>query len=100
MKDKLDITLRIGKVSLSLTVKPEEEGVLRGVTKEVNRAFESFKERFPGSPDDEIMAKVTLLFARGFLNLSAQAEKTEELLDNFEQQLDSLLLGEDTATRL
>ncbi|MCM1292401.1 MAG: cell division protein ZapA [Bacteroides sp.] len=92
MKDKLDITLRIGSSRLSLTIKPEEEAVLREVAKEVNHAYESFKQRFPGSPDSEIMAKVTLLFARGFLNLSAQAQRAEQFLGDFEAELDQMLI--------
>lgn len=91
MKDKLDITLRIGNVMLNLTIRPDEEAMLRGVAKEVNRAYESLQERFSGSPEDETMAKVTLLFAKGYLNLSAQVHQTEELLGNFENQLDLLL---------
>lgn len=91
MKDKLDITLRIGGVKLSLTIKPEEEAVLRKVAKEVNHACESLHQRFPGSPDDEIMAKVTVLFARGYLTLSEQSHRAENLLADFDRQLDSIL---------
>lgn len=91
MKDKLDITLRIGGVRLSLTIKPEEEAVLRKVAKEVNHACESFRLRFPGSSDDEIMAKVTVLFARGYLTLSEQTKQTENLLADFDRSLDSIL---------
>lgn len=101
MKDKLDITLRIGSVKLSLTIKPEEEAVLREVAKEVNHACESFRQRFPGSPENEIMAKVTVLFARGFLTLSAQARQAEEMLAVFENDLDRLLaegMADTTAT--
>lgn len=91
MKDKLDITLRIGNVRLSLTIKPEEEALLREVAREVNHAYESYQQRFAGSSADEIMAKVTLLFAKGYLNLSAQTKRTQQILDSFENQLDRML---------
>lgn len=91
MKDKLDITLRIGNVRLSLTVRPEEELLLREAAKEINHAYESYLRRFAGSETDEIMAKVTLLFAKGYLNLSSYAKQTEALLDGFETEIDRLL---------
>lgn len=96
MKDKLDITLRLGDVTLSLTIKPEEEALLRNAAKEVNHAYESYQKRFSGSKADEIMAKVTLLFAKGYLNLSAQAQSADALLDSFEADLDKLLDGVET----
>ncbi len=91
MKDKLDITLRIGTVKLSLNINRDEEAVLREVAKEVNHAFDSFHERFPSSDDAENMAKVTLLFARGYLNLVNESKQTRQLLDDFESRLDTLL---------
>ena len=91
MKDKLDITLRIGTVRLSLNINRDEEAVLREVAKEVNHAFDSFRERFPKSDDSENMAKVTLLFARGYLNLVNESKQTRQLLGDFENRLDTLL---------
>lgn len=91
MKDKLDITLRIGSVKLSLTIKPEEEAVLREVAREVNHACDSLRARFPGSPENEIMAKATVLFARGFLTQSEQARSAETMLGEFESDLDRFL---------
>lgn len=92
LRDKLDITLRIGDVTLSLTISPEEEAMLRQVAKEVNHAYSAYESRFQGSPANEILAKVTLLFAKGYLNLSAQAKRTEAILGDFEHQLDEILL--------
>ena len=91
MKDKLDINLRIGTVRLSLNINRDEEAALREVAKEVNHAFESFKQRFPASDDLENMAKATLLFARGYLNLVNETKRTEQVISDFEQKVDSLL---------
>lgn len=91
MKDKLDITLRIGTVRLSLNIKRDEEEALREVAKEVNHAFESFAKRFPASNDSENLAKVTLLFARGYLKLINESKRTQQLLGDFESRLDTLL---------
>lgn len=94
MKDKLDITLRIADSKLALTIVPEEEPLLRAVAKEVNHAYEAYRRRFTDNTPQEILAKVTLLFAKGYLNLAEQARQTDELLGRFEADLDKILIGE------
>ena len=94
MKDKLDITLRIADSKLALTIVPEEEPLLRAVAKEVNHAYEAYRIRFTDNTPQEILAKVTLLFAKGYLNLAEQARQTDELLGRFEADLDKILIGE------
>lgn len=91
MKDKLDITLRVANVKLSLTIKPEEEELLREVAKEVNHAYESYQQRFSGTTAEETLAKVTLLFAKGYINLMSQTKQLESTLNGFEAHLDKLL---------
>ncbi|MBO4955460.1 MAG: cell division protein ZapA [Muribaculaceae bacterium] len=91
MRDKLDINLRIGETKLSLTINPADEEFLRDVTKEVNKVYKTYKSRFAGSTPEEVLAKVTLLFARGYLSMSAQAKEVENALDTFDTQLDALL---------
>lgn len=91
MKDKLDIRLRIGSTSLSLNIFPEEEAMLREAAKEVNHAYDNYRKRFASSPSDEILAKVTLLFAKGYLSLSARAKELDTMLGDFENRLDRLL---------
>lgn len=94
MKDKLDITLHIADSKLALTIVPEEEPLLRAVAKEVNHAYEAYRRRFTDNTPQEILAKVTLLFAKGYLNLAEQARQTDELLGRFEADLDKILIGE------
>ena len=91
MNDKLDITLRIGDVPLSLTIDRSEEEQLRRVAKEVNHAYNAYRTRFRGSSNQEILAKVTLLFARGFNSRTEQIEELDATLDTFESNLDRLL---------
>lgn len=92
MKDKLDINLRIADVALSLTINRDEEELLREVAKEVNHVYKAYRERFAGSSPQEVLAKVTLLFARGYLTLTSQAKQLDELLERFDNDLDDLLL--------
>lgn len=94
MKDKLDITLRIADAKLALTINPAEEPLLRAVAKEVNHAYEAYQKRFSENTPQEVLAMVTVLFAKGYLNLAEQTRQTEEFLGRFEADLDKLLIGE------
>ena len=91
MRDKLDINLRIGDVALSLNIHPEEEELLRAVAKEVNHAYDVYKKRFKDSPEKEVLAMVILLFARGYTTLRMQTKELDEMLDEFNTNLDALL---------
>ncbi len=102
MTDKLDITLRIGDVTLNLTINRNEEQILRDAAKEVNHAYEQYQKRFGSNISGdkearealakEVMAKVTLLFAKGYLTMASQAREFDKTLSSFEASLDELLL--------
>lgn len=91
MRDKLDINLRIADTKLSLTISPTDEEFLRDVAAEVNKVYKKYSERFPGSSSQEVLAKVTLLFARGYLSMSEQTSALERELDELDERLDTLL---------
>lgn len=91
MRDKQDITLRIGQVSLKMTIRPEEEQLLRDTARDVNIAYNEYKRRFPASSPEEVLAKVTLLFAQGYTSAAQQIKQLTPLLDSFEEDLDRLL---------
>ena len=63
MKDKLDITLRVANTKLALTINPSEEPLLRAVADEVNHVYAAYEERFTENTPQEVLAKVTVLFA-------------------------------------
>ncbi len=91
MKDKLDINIRIGKVYMTITIDRGEEQFLRDVVKEVNRVYKSYTELFPQSSESEILAKVTMLFAKGYITKSIQIEELGTILENFDSRLDQML---------
>ncbi|MBD5241670.1 MAG: cell division protein ZapA [Paramuribaculum sp.] len=92
MKDKIDINLRIADVALSLSIKPDEEQLFREAAKGINDVWSSWRSRFSANSSVEVLAKVTLLFSKSFLELKRQTVRTEEILDSIEQTLDMLLL--------
>lgn len=94
MRDKLDITLRVANTKLELTINPKEEQLLRDVANEVNRVYAEYSKRFTENTPQEVLAKVTVLFAKGYLNLAAQTRQTDEFLGQFEADLDNILIGE------
>lgn len=91
MKDKLDITLKIAGAELSLNIDRSEEELLRSVTKQVNHAYTKYSEIFADSSPEEIMAMVTLLFAKGFVQLKQQLAELDETIDSFDKELSRLL---------
>ena len=84
MKDKFDITLLIGDVNLTLTIRPEEEELLRKAAKQINHAYKDYKKRFGNSSSQEVLAKVTLLVS--------QVKELDRTLGDFEEELDRQLL--------
>ncbi|MDE5684923.1 MAG: cell division protein ZapA [Paramuribaculum sp.] len=91
MKDKLDITLKIAGVELSLCIDRDEEHLLRSVTKQVNHAYDKYSELFADRSSDEILAMVTLLFAKGFIQLKTQMAELDSTLEQFDSELSRLL---------
>jgi len=91
MNDKLDINLRIGTMTMGITVNRDEEQFLRDVAKKVNHVYKAYAQRFPQSSEAEVLAKVTLLFAKGYLTMTSQVEELDNFLDTFDNQLDRLL---------
>lgn len=92
MNDKLDITLRIADTSMSLKINRSEEELLRKVAKEVNTVYDAYRSRFASSSPQEVLAKVTLLFARGYVSAMEQNQRIDDELSLFESELDRLLL--------
>ncbi len=91
MKDKLDINLRIGDVTLNLTINRDEEKILRDAAKEVNHAYDEYKKRFGSSSPQEVLAKVTLLFAKGYFTTASQVRELDKVLGDFDARLTELL---------
>ncbi len=94
MTDKLKINLRIADISMSLLINRDEEERLREVAKEVNHVYDAHTRRFPNSSSREMLAKVTLLFAKGYISMVAEQKELDELLGSFEADIDSLLEDE------
>lgn len=91
MKDRIDITLRIADRALSMNIDPDDEPTLRTAANEVNQAWNSWRQRFEGRDNQEILAMVTILFAKAFVSLREENARLEAVLADFETSLDSVL---------
>lgn len=97
MNDKLNITLRIAGVNLSLAINRSEEQQMRHIAREVNHAYDAYRSRFAGSTPMEVLAKVTLLFAQGYLSQKTESKELDAQLEAFEQELSKLIDGENAS---
>ena len=91
MKDNIDITLNIAGEILQLRIPREEEEILRKATAEINHVWRNWRVAFKDSSSSHVLARITLLFARGFLAQKAANESVDTLLNSLDQELDTLL---------
>lgn len=89
--DKIDITLRIADRALSMNISPDDEPVLRQAANEVNHAWLIWRERFQGRDNQEILAMVTILFAKSYVALRQENARLEAVLADFETGIDDAL---------
>lgn len=96
MTDKIiEISLLIAGIPLKIPVHLHEEKLYRDAAEGINQMWDEWRHRYPGRPSHEIMAMVTLLFAKGYItahNLNVEADKA---LEEAEKTIDSLLLTPD-----
>jgi len=94
MKDKLNITVKIAdQPPIALRdVSPEEEKVVREAEYNINRLITSWSRQFADKSTAEVLAMVTLRFAQLYFSQREAFGKLDKTLDDFEQQLDKIVL--------
>lgn len=93
MTDKIiEISLHIAGTPLKFPVHLHEEKLYRDATQGINQMWDEWRHRYPSRPSHEIMAMVTLLFAKGYVAAHALNQRTEKTLEELERTLDTLLL--------
>lgn len=93
MKDKFNITIRIAELPpIPLKINREEEPIVRTAEYNVNRLWREWMTRFTDKTAYEVLAMVAFQFAKTFVILNNQSEATAKVLDDFEKELDGILL--------
>lgn len=90
------ITIKIGDVpTFTLPVREDEESFYRHVIEQINNNVNRF--RFGKNPDDPAvaLAKVTLYYATMLYRQTNLINSQAEMLQTFEERIDSLLKGTD-----
>ncbi len=93
MSEKLPITLKIKDRPYKLTVARSEEEKFRDATKRINNLIETFKGRFIGNDDQDLLAMVSLQLAHRLIEFeSAQKNTTtNDTLEKICEELDEFI---------
>lgn len=93
MKDKLNITIRVAELPpIPLQINREEEEIVRNAEYNVNRLWRQWMQRFHDKSAYEVLGMVAFQFAKTFVVLNKQSETVGKMLDDFEAELDAILL--------
>lgn len=99
MKDKLNITIKIAELPpIPLQINRDEEETVRTAEYNVNKLWRQWMLRFSDKTAYEVLAMVAFQFAKTFVLLNKQAEAVGKVLDDFEQELDRVLLDVGTTS--
>ena len=91
MNDNLNITIRIAnQPPIPLTIKRDEEELIRQAESNVNRLWATWSERFNTSPE-AILAMVAFQFAKLHAAISAEQSKSVAALKELNDDIDRLL---------
>ncbi len=98
MTDKLNITIRLaGQKPMTLNIDRDYEETARTAEFQVNRLYGLWSDRFRDKSSMEVMSMVAYRFAELFYTQNSAAAAAERLLDDFERELDRILV--DTAVK-
>lgn len=87
-----NISIRIADVSpISMKIQPDAEELVRRAEKHVNKVWSKWRSEFPNQTSKEILAMVAYQFAKNYFELSERIQRQQQLLNDFENELDRLL---------
>ncbi len=93
MNDKLRVTIKIADVEpIHFEIDRDEEIVYRKAEYHVNKLWSEWLQAHKNKSSQEVLARVALAFAELYYRKSDQLEGQARMIDNFEKQLDDLLL--------
>lgn len=93
MKTQQNITIKIADVgAISMSINPETEELVRRAEHSINKVWNAWRNDFPTRNSREILAMVTYQYAKSYYQLLEQVERQQNLLRDFENEMDSLLL--------
>lgn len=96
MNDKLRVTIKIADVEpIHFEIDRNEEIVYRKAEYHINKLWGDWRQVHKNKSSHEILARVALAFAELYYRKSEQLDGQARMIDNFEKQLDELLLADE-----
>lgn len=87
-------TAKIADVEpFAFPIKLDEEEIYRKAVYHVNKLWNSHRDAQPGKSSHYALAKVALAFAELYYRKSDQLAAQSAVLDDFERELDDILMG-------
>ena len=92
MKTQQDISIRIADVApISMTIPVETEELVRRAEKNINKVWNAWRNSYSTRTSKEVLAMVTFQFAKSYYQLLEQMGQQQQLMADFEAELDRLL---------
>lgn len=96
MKDSLRVTIKIADVEpIHFEIDRNEEIIYRKAEYHINKLWGEWRQVHKNKSSQEVLARVALAFAELYYRKTDQLESQARMIDDFEKELDELLLGED-----
>lgn len=97
MKEQQNITIKIADVApISLTINRQTEEYVREAERNVNKVWAAWTDEFKDKTSKEVLAMVAYQFAKLYYQLLPQMDARERFLEQFESDLDAILLDRET----
>lgn len=94
---KQNITIKIADLGpISMSIESEDEELVRRAEYSVNKVWSTWRNRFTDYSSKQVIAMVAYRFAQSYFQLLDQVERQQTLLEDFEKELDRLLLIENS----
>lgn len=95
MSEKKEINLRIADLApIPIQTTAEDEASWTSARDRLNNLWFSWSKRFPKKSSKEILAMIALRFAQVHVKRENDDKELESILENFEHEIDSMILGD------
>ncbi len=92
-EEKQKIWICLGDVkNVPLSVRRSDIDVYRKAEQSVNKLWGVWKTKFDKLSSEEVMARIAFQFARLYIEASTRNDEVNEILTNFEQKLNDIIV--------
>lgn len=92
-EEKQKIWICLGDVkNVPLSVRRSDIDVYRKAEQSVNKLWGAWKTKFDKLSSEEVMARIAFQFARLYIEASTRNDEVNEILTNFEQKLNDIIV--------